>query len=284
MSVGLRAACVSVAAAIAAIFGVSSETNADGAYSPPPPPVALTPTTWTGAYVGANGGYGRQDGSLVNLFTNDAVGTSLGDSTTASRGTIGDLDADGWFGGLQAGYNWQAGTLVFGVEADIQGADLNGDRAGRFTNPNGTIAIDGTASLNIDWFGTVRGRLGAAFGKTLIYATGGFAYGEAEYRLDAIEVPPVGDFRTSLKADARTGYVLGGGIEHIFGPNWTIKTEYQYIDLGQAEASAPVVFIATGAPRVPSETATSDMDVDFHTVRIGINYKFPPRPAVAPLK
>jgi outer membrane immunogenic protein len=237
--------------------------------------VALVPAyDWTGFYLGANGGYGWEAGSgNTNLSTDDITPVNLGDATDFSRGTIGDLNADGWFGGLQAGYNLQSGMIVFGAEADIQISDINDSISGTFTNPNGTQQIDGTASLDVDWFGTVRGRIGAAFDHLLIYGTGGIAFGGVDYEMDAFENGGIPLFETNLQSsNTEVGYVLGAGAEYAFNQNWTMKLEYQYIDFGNVSTSSPVFDIGTTNPT--GETASSDIDARFHTVRLGVNFKF----------
>ena len=253
---------------------LSSAAAADG-YEPVGKGFAPAPVySWTGHYIGANGGYAWQEGDSTNLFTNDVTPLNLGDSTQFTRGTIGDLEDEGGFGGLQVGYNSQKGMVVIGVEADIQAADLSGSRAGRFTNPFGTFPVDGTASFDVEWFSTLRMRLGAAFDRLLVYGTGGVAFGQVDYRLDVIE-PPVGGqlFETTLtSSETEVGYAVGGGLEYALGSNWTIKSEYLFIDLGEVSATAPVTSILTGNPT--GEVARTEVDVQFHTVRIGINYKF----------
>ena len=105
----------------------------------PPLYVAAPPPTWTGAYLGVNGGY--QFGKVNNL----------------------PLKPNGVLGGIQGGYNWQTGQFVFGAETDLQLSSANDTFAPyQFSNP---------------WFGTLRGRAGFAFSNVLVYATGGLAYG-----------------------------------------------------------------------------------------------------------
>lgn len=142
---------------------------------------------------------------------------------------------------------------MFGVEADIQGdgikrkgVDLSGERY----------------NTNLDWFGTVRGRVGYTANYTLIYVTGGFAYGGLRQSgEDNGFAPPV-----TFKSDGVvTGCVLGGGLEYKFNPSWALKAEYQYLNFGRNDP----IFSA-------AETASADgfhvNDDAYHTVRIGLNY------------
>jgi outer membrane immunogenic protein len=205
--------------------------------------------TWTGFYIGVNGGY--------------AFGASDKDVTLLTPGgayydTVPGASPHGGFGGGQIGYNWQGfyhPNLVFGIEADIQGAGI--EDSYHYTSLKGATGTS-RGKESTDYFGTVRGRLGYAFERTLIYATGGFAYGDASYNLYDVAHPLVykGDGGT------RTGYVVGGGLEYKLTPAWSVKAEYQYINLGTQNLTDVVV---------PGYTAR-DAEVDFHTVRLGLNY------------
>jgi outer membrane immunogenic protein len=186
------------------------------------------------------GGY--KDGPVYAAvdWTGFYAGVNAGGGGTANDGL---LSPSGGFGGGQIGYNWQGvfglgRNWVLGVEADIQGSGIDDSVMGL------------KSSLN--WFGTVRGRLGYAFGPTLIYATGGFAFGEVENT--------VAPFRVS---ETQTGYVLGGGVEYKFNPAWSIKAEYQFISLDAGDL--------TGAG--PLGLTTGDRS-EINTFRVGVNYRF----------
>lgn len=193
--------------------------------------------TWAGFYIGINGGYGWSDFS---------------DKFALAASGFRGLDPQGGFGGGQIGYNWQSSHLVYGVEADIQGAGIE-DKA--------TDAFGNVFKTHLDYFGTVRGRLGYAFGPSLLYATAGFAYGGI--RNDAIAAG-INDFKFSGTA---TGWVAGGGYEYKFGPAWSLKAEYQFIDLGRND---PILApFGSACPLGPKCEADA-----FHTLRVGINYHF----------
>src|SRR5262249_36644937 len=132
----------------------------------------------------------------------------------------------GGFGGGQIGYNWQGGwhpNLVLGVEADIQGAGIEDRDANDF----------GFIGSKLGWFGTVRGRLGYAKEGTLLYVTGGFAYGGLDKSF--FECGNV-DFRFNRTV---TGYVIGGGIETKLSGAWSLKGEYQYLNFGKNDLVDP---------------------------------------------
>jgi outer membrane immunogenic protein len=197
---------------------------------------------WSGFYAGVNGGYGW-DASDIKKF-----GPSLG------------ISPEGGFGGGQIGYNVQKGNIVFGVEADLQAADIT-DSKSQVIPPSAPANMGltiGTKST-LDWFGTVRGRLGYTFDRTLVYATGGLAYGHITDETSC-SAGAQAQFSCTTgfgkhETDA-TGYVVGGGVEHKFNSTWSAKAEYQYIDLGKDSYFA--------------KQANEDYAVS--TVRAGLNY------------
>jgi outer membrane immunogenic protein len=205
---------------------LTTAANAADIYRAPPPAVSYKDTpppyvgvNWSGLYVGINGG-----GAWNETHSSDLV------------------DPAGGFGGGQIGYNFQRGNIVFGIEADFQGAGISDKDA--FGDKS-----------NLNWFGTARGRLGYAFGSALLYGTGGFAYGNVK---NTVTGP--GGFSAS---ETQTGWVAGGGLEYKLTPAWSIKSEYQFLSL---DASDP-----NGAG--PLGIGLGDR-TEVHTARVGVNYFF----------
>jgi outer membrane immunogenic protein len=231
-------------------------------YSGPAFAVPPAPYSWTGFYIGANGGFAWNAGNTGNQIV-DVLAPA-----TTSNVPINSPNSMGGFGGGQLGYNWQRDRVVFGIETDIQGAGVSGSAASSY--PGNTVLDPFTfsAKYNLDYFGTVRGRLGYAFDRTLIYATGGFAYGGVSYNAAAIFTPasegPAYNLATS---SVDTGFVVGAGFEQMLSPNWSVKAEYQYVNLGSNSVSA-VYFCCS------NYNNTVKFDNDFHTIRIGVNYRF----------
>jgi outer membrane immunogenic protein len=227
--------------------------------------------TWTGFYVGVNGGYGwsSKDARDIRIFNPNGTLNPAGPYRYG-------LDEEGAFGGGQAGYNYQLGRLVLGFEADVQASDIIGKSKTSFASQLPlAAAYDYAASKEADWFGTARARLGwLPSDSTLIYATGGVAFGKVAYNAHYIFTDPgccTGSFGLAKASETATGFVVGGGLEQKLSGNWSIKAEYQYVDLGSRSATG-ALFFATGAPS--GETFKTRYESDFHTVRVGLNYAF----------
>jgi outer membrane immunogenic protein len=179
---------------------------------------------WSGYYVGINGGYGWN---------------SMSGQTSCAACAIlptANLDPQGGVFGGQVGYNFQRERAVYGVEADFQGADIK-DSA---FFPNGFLKPPGgnfSASQRLDWFGTIRGRLGwAAWDRTLLYATGGLIYGHESISETTSLIG--GGTNTAGNASIRAGGVVGAGLEHGFGRNLSAKVEALYYDMGSQTISS----------------------------------------------
>ncbi len=217
--------------------------------------------SWTGVYAGANGGYG---------WGANADNVILADTGLPAFALIPGIRPEGGFGGGQIGYNWQGlyhPRFVIGVEADIQGAGIQDSIT---YGPIAQTTAQRTTDT-IDYFGTVRARFGFAVDHTLLYLTAGLAYGSLDYKISQLN-----NVGLWARNDTETGYVLGFGVEHKFTPHWSVKLEYQYIDFG-AENINPVA----GAP-VNVASAGRNVEVNFNTVRLGVNYHI--GPTYEPLK
>jgi outer membrane immunogenic protein len=229
---------------------------------------------WTGFYGGINGGYGWS----ATSSTIDAVAIAevnrihLEAISPAKR-----FDKSGGFGGGQVGYNIQRDQFVFGIETDFQGGDIRGRGAAFVETPmtggrgGGPFASASTfRESGLDWFGTVRGRVGYTYDSALIYFTGGFAFGGASGRASATLEDSSGTHPFTVNTSATlTGYVLGGGLEYSLTPEWSLKGEYQYLDLGDARG-----FIGFLDTANAGNLARGNFNISqkYDTVRIGLNY------------
>jgi outer membrane immunogenic protein len=247
--------------------------------------------SWTGAYVGLNGGYGWAGGDTT-AQPGDPLTQSLSFGQPVVPQVSSSLNASGGLGGGQVGYDWQfGGRGVVGIEADIAAASLKSSASVPMTlfgTQPATFGVD----RSIDWFGTVRGRIGfLAAPDLLIYATGGFAYGKvsesANVSLPAGASNSIGNFGYAFacgpfygmgpcfagnSSRIATGWTAGIGGEKRFTPNLSLKLEYLHVDLGSS--GYPLVgSLYAGAPFAPSVlNASSNATID--VVRAGLNYRF----------
>jgi outer membrane immunogenic protein len=229
--------------AVFGFAGAAAAADLPSRYAPPPMVAAVPVFTWTGFYVGVNAGYGWNTNDNNNNFVDPALGV------VSNGGSDG-----GFVGGGQVGYNYQMGQFVIGLETDIQYADLGGGRS--------TFG-QGFAGSNNDgnWFGTVRARAGFAIDRALIYATGGFAYGDIGGRSGAF-VAPDGTVFAGSGSSTNTGWVLGGGVEYAFTNNLTAKIEGLYVNLDSNDNNNFGAFV------------NNNNNTEFGVVRAGLNYKF----------
>jgi outer membrane immunogenic protein len=166
-------------------------------YIPPPVPVF----TWTGVYLGVNGGY------------------AFGDSNWSAPGlgSTGNFSTDGGLFGGTVGANYQWGAFVLGIEADADWANLSGSSS---SVPAGCNMF--ACQTQSGWLATVRGRAGYAFDRVLVYGTGGAAFGDIAASSGLLP----------WNSTSQVGWTAGAGIEWAFLPNWTAKVEYLYVNLG----------------------------------------------------
>ena len=231
--------------ALAALSTVATAADLPRKTAPIQPIVYAPAFSWTGFYVGGNAGYGFGSNTSRNTF-NGAVPVGVGIFS----------DPDGFVGGGQIGYNYQfPNNFVIGIEADIQASTLESSRAPVF----GT-----TSKSSLDYFGTVRGRVGYAFSgtnslldRTLIYVTGGLAYGDNTLNIAGYSSP----------SSTQVGYAAGAGVEYAFTNNWTVKLEGLYVDLGRDSYT-----FTNANPVIPAIRTRNQ--TEFGVVRAGLNYKF----------
>ena len=223
--------------------------------------------SWTGFYAGINAGYVWGGNSDVDTI--GQVQVNINNVNGGARpGRVG-LDQEGFIGGAQIGYNWQSRGIVFGVEADISFTDRDDNLRVTTTALNGVSRLNNDFRSRLDYLGTVRGRVGVAFDRTLLFVTAGLAYGEVSNGADFFGPANQLQF-TGQKSGVETGYVVGGGVEHAFSANWTLKGEYLYFDLGKQTVGVNVVPGSGGG----GTGYDSRFENDGHILRAGLNYRF----------
>lgn len=232
---------LALCAALTALAGPAFA--ADPVVYEPAPAVAPVAAAydWTGFYVGLQAGY--------------LWGASKADySSTGFPGVHSPIDPEGFFGGAYLGYNYQFdGGIVAGVEGDINYGSIEGSSP--LLDAGGVPIAGQSFEGEIDWFGSVRARLGYAHGRFLPFVTGGLAIahydvgntvaGTTEHALD----------------ETLAGWTVGAGAEYAFTDNLIGRLEYRYADYGDTRAGTVVL-------------DDYDVDLSTHDVRVGVGYKF----------
>ena len=225
---------------------------------------------WSGFYVGINAGYGvgSAPASLdLNAVEQGRIQSGFDNPLPST------LRPEGFVGGGQAGFNLQSGNFVAGLEADLDYSNLRKTDAATGA-PMGGGTLTTTVATSLDWFGTVRARLGVLpVNNVLLYATGGLAYGSVRTtttgsNLAAINCVGIHIYcATGTTSGISAGWTAGAGIEYGFAPNWTLKAEYLYLDLGNRS----VTFADQG---VAGSALTATSGFTAHIARGGLNYRF----------
>jgi outer membrane immunogenic protein len=170
-------------------------------YTPPPPPAF----TWSGLYIGGQVGY--QWGSVSPNLIGPGGGVVAALPGSTEQGIVG---------GAHMGYNFQVSQFVFGLEGDVDGSSYNGG------NGTGLVAYMSREPIEA----SIRGRLGYAWDRVLVYGTGGAAFGDFH---DTYTGPGGVDSTWNT----RVGWTAGGGVEYAVTNNWSIRAEYRYSDFGR---------------------------------------------------
>jgi outer membrane immunogenic protein len=270
--------------------------GADMSYPVKAQPIIVPVFSWTGFYLGGNVGYGGNKfrypfsafadeyecGNQVCVFAeSDDIAIPPGyvlDDSLDLKGAF-DLTSSGFFGGGQIGYNYQfENSWVIGVEADFEWSGIEGELNGNANLlENGDLlgGLNFSAGSEIEWFGTIRARLGYAWDRVFLYGTGGAAYGKVKSHgsLSVFDDDEQLFGGSVSKSDTQWGWTVGAGLEYAITDHWTFKTEYLYVDLGsqtlfkdQTGFYDELDYIVVGAQ--------IDVETKFHTIKAGLNYKW----------
>ncbi len=206
---------------LATVSGLALNCSAYAADMPLKARPMLAPAQWTGWYAGVQGGIVDHDGKLLDVdgFLRGANGFG-GQTYTAS-------ETGATFGG-HLGYNWQRDRWVLGLEGDISGVWAKADA----NAPVPPAFAGSTVSFDVQWLATIRARAGVAFGGV---KNNGTLNQGIPFRMD--------------QDTTKTGFVVGGGIEHMFGPRWTGRAEVRYVDLGSSSVTCPASTCPVGPYR-----------------------------------
>jgi outer membrane immunogenic protein len=265
----------SIAWFAAASFGAAVAADLPPAYKAPVKAVAPA-SGWTGFYIGGNVGYGWDSGSsgVSALSTDAALAPALAAILAAgSYPTSLSPSAKGVIGGGQIGYNWQLPSQwLIGLEADLQGSGIKGS-ASQTLSPALFDMTSTGVTKSIDWFGTVRGRVGfLVTPQWLLYGTGGLAYGETKSSFTTTDlafgcVPNATLCANGASSGTRAGWTAGAGAEAMLAPNWSVKVEYLYVDLGSRSMNIP-------AFTLPAIVFSASPPFREQIARVGLNYHF----------
>jgi outer membrane immunogenic protein len=259
---------------------------------PVAPPVAVC--IWCGFYVGVNMGYTNSIDTYDTNGTVSFINPANPANAVAFAGALATLGTasfspsnNGFIGGGQAGYNWQFGAILAGLETDFQGLVAGGSRTINPVVPLsglvGSYTSTNIATENLAYLGTVRGRAGFVFAPTwLVYATGGLAYGQVSGTTGITTTVSPGNplFPTASGVSSfsgiHIGWTAGAGFEWMFAPGWIARAEYLHYDLGTATSSFTLtqVNLAAGGAPWGSAVITTSKRFDGEILRAGVSYKF----------
>jgi outer membrane immunogenic protein len=257
---------------------------------------ALAPAwNWTGFYIGAHGGgvWGRDEITHSAILAAPGVAFPI-DAVAVTTASSPQLNPNGWIAGVHAGYNVQTGSFVWGIEGDASYFRLRANSADTFPFPSTlaggplgppTLTFSANTSMSTDWLLTVRPRLGVTFANALLYVTGGLAVTEEKVSQTS-GVLNGATFMSSI-SETRLGWTVGGGIEYMLSPQWSIRAEYLHLDFGTASGTGTAL-IPTGVLGNLTCTATQTVitgpgtytgcsvssRLTAEVVKAGITYRF----------
>lgn len=266
-------------------------------------PVVAPAMTWTGFYIGLDGGGTWGKLQITHSPIVPAPGLAFPvDAAALTSATSPDLKLHGWTFGGHIGYNWQFATnWLAGLEADMSYFRLRSSSSGTFPFPSTlaggalgppTLTFNAATSFSTDWLFTIRPRLGVVLGDSLLaYATGGLAVTNEKVTQSVAAV--MGTINAAID-ETRVGWVVGGGLEYALSRNWSIRAEYLHLDFGTASGSGNIVVptgvlgnvlcitgqgVITGPGTITGCSISSRLTAE--VVRAGISYKFDAGPVVA---
>jgi outer membrane immunogenic protein len=243
------------ASAVLAAFAQTASAADLPPYRPPLPPMAV-PFSWTGFYIGAHAGSAWF--LKEQTFTTGVPALVVNDNNYVGTGFLG---------GGQVGFNYQVASWVLGAEAQFSWADLEGKDNCVIASPIALV----NCRTKVDWLGTVAGRLGFAFDRTMVFVTGGGAWVHDNYDTSFFATP----FPNIHVEDTRWGWMFGTGVEHAFFGNWSAKVEYDYLDFGTKTVAINGAITPVAAAAIPASFGVQNQQ-HINEVKAGINWRFAP--------
>ena len=254
---------VAFAGAVAFATGAMADGGPRGSLKDAGP----APFSWTGLYVGvhAGGAHSNQDVQ----WSASPVGFPATGPALNQLGS-GGLHGSSFTGGGQIGLNYQINGLVVGVEADLSYLDIDGNRSANLTTLLGGANSPIASNYSIGWLATVRGRVGLAFDRWLVYATGGVAWADMSIS-DRVNFGASGTFNAASRSETVMGYVVGGGVEWAFQKNWTLRGEILHVSLDDVSTTSRNNDTVTFPNALIGH---NHRNTEINIIRAGVNYKF----------
>ena len=246
---------------------------------------------WSGPHVGAAGAYGFGDAKTnvsSSQGTNNLLPAVFGPAQASLSPSSWTSHPNGALIGGQAGYDWQRGSMVYGVEADVMAGAISGN-----TSASNTVVAPGFAGFPMSYtvgvtdkisaLGTLRGRIGwATASNWLVYGTGGLAWGNTQSTVTGngqfgggagVNINQSNNPATS--SATRVGWTLGAGAEYAINNKWSLRGEVLYYDLGKSNNNYSIISTAGVAPGAATTTSiTASTKWTGELIRFGINYRF----------
>ena len=266
--------------AVAALMAVG--TTAASAADLGPRAYTKAPTvehglSWSGWYIGLNAGGASSQADLGTStifdpahgagYFGSATDTALFNAAGAQRNK-----PNGFTGGVQAGFNWQAGNFLAGIESDFQSFKQAGGNSTTafYTNPG----IAGTPftiaqSFSTDWLWTLRPRVGLTAGNWLFYGTGGVAL--TNLKANWLFIDRFADTEAASLSKTKTGWAVGAGVEYALTSGWSIKAEYLHLDFGSQQITTTNLLDGGTFP-VPGQPFSHSVKLTSDIARAGVNY------------
>jgi outer membrane immunogenic protein len=269
-----------IALAVAlSMLGAGTSFAADLPVKALPMAAPLPVYDWTGFYVGGN--VGGAWASSDRTSSADPIFWLPGNVILLNATAPATLRGTGAVGGLQAGYNWQRGAFVAGIEGDIDASSF------RASHDTGILPGTGGAGLGTyqfvytvkqDWLATIRGRAGWSVQNWLLYVTGGAAWtnigqtGHAEFISGCGGGPACTTNASS--STTKAGWVAGAGVEYKVSRQWSVRAEYLHYDFGSTSANLPNLGSGGGVGVTAGSDFAQTINLKEDVVRVGANYKF----------
>lgn len=232
-------------------------------------------TDWTGFYLGLNAGHadGSSDVTTSTVFSPTGYFGTTSVPAIAAAGA-GDVSPSGFTGGLTGGYNWQSGSVVFGLEADVDSLSADDSRSATATYPCcAPTAFTVTEKTKVGNLFTARGRLGFARNNSLFYLTAGWAH--ARIKVDDQFTDTYATAHESFSdSESKSDFIYGVGYEHACKNNWSFKLEYLHADFGTVTGTSNNLTAFTPSQAFPTSTFTHTADLELNLFRLGVNYRF----------